>query len=127
ATTLTAPASGNWSITVPQIARNVQLEVGETATPFEVRNIQQELAMCQRYYWRMGENFQFYKKLAWRSLMLYHPVHMRAAPSQTQIFYDTQGDVTGAILRTTTQAAYYDFANGLEAMIQACFEFSSEL
>lgn len=50
AATLTAPASGNWTVTVPQSARNIQLELGETATPFEVRNVQQELAMCQRYY-----------------------------------------------------------------------------
>ncbi|MCQ4052361.1 prophage tail fiber N-terminal domain-containing protein [Aeromonas sp. SG16] len=50
AATLTAPASGNWTVTVPQSARNVQLELGETSTQFEVRNIQQELAMCQRYF-----------------------------------------------------------------------------
>ncbi len=31
----------------------VQLERGTVATPFEYRNYQQELAMCQRYYWRM--------------------------------------------------------------------------
>jgi hypothetical protein len=28
----------------------VQLEAGTVATPFEYRNYQQELAMCQRYY-----------------------------------------------------------------------------
>lgn len=124
---LTAPASGNWSITVPQTARNVQLEIGEVATPFEVRNIQQELAMCQRYYWKMIENFQFYKKLAWRSIALYHPVHMRVAPSQTQTFYDAQGDLSGITFVTTTQSAVYNFSNGNEAMIQARFEFSAEL
>lgn len=31
----------------------VQLEIGTAATPFEYRNYQQELAMCQRYYWRI--------------------------------------------------------------------------
>ena len=30
----------------------VQLEVGDTATPFEHRSYGQELALCQRYYWR---------------------------------------------------------------------------
>jgi len=30
---------------------NVQLEVGPVATPFEVRPIGSELALCQRYYW----------------------------------------------------------------------------
>ena len=29
----------------------VQLEVGDTATPFEHRSYGQELALCQRYYW----------------------------------------------------------------------------
>ncbi len=31
----------------------LQVERGTVATPFEYRNYQQELAMCQRYYWRM--------------------------------------------------------------------------
>ena len=30
----------------------VQLEVGDTATPFEHRSYGQELALCQRYYWK---------------------------------------------------------------------------
>jgi len=33
----------------------VQLEVGENATPFENRMYSQELAMCQRYYWKIAE------------------------------------------------------------------------
>jgi hypothetical protein len=34
----------------------VQLEIGTIATPFEYRNYQQELAMCQRYCYRLGAN-----------------------------------------------------------------------
>ena len=33
---------------------NVQLEVGDTATPFEHRSYGQELALCQRYYQAFG-------------------------------------------------------------------------
>jgi hypothetical protein len=32
----------------------VQLERGTVATPFEFRNYAQELALCQRYYWRLN-------------------------------------------------------------------------
>jgi hypothetical protein len=39
-----AQTSGTWTID------NVQLEAGPLATPFERRNITQELANCQRYY-----------------------------------------------------------------------------
>jgi hypothetical protein len=40
-----ANLSGNyWAVT------GIQLETGEVATPFEMRSIGQELALCQRYY-----------------------------------------------------------------------------
>jgi len=39
-----ASANGSWEIT------GVQLEVGDTATPFEHRSYGDELARCQRYY-----------------------------------------------------------------------------
>ena len=39
-----ATTSATWQIT------GVQLEVGDTATPFEHRSYGQELALCQRYY-----------------------------------------------------------------------------
>jgi hypothetical protein len=32
----------------------VQLEVGDTATPFEHRSYGQELALCQRYFTKLG-------------------------------------------------------------------------
>ena len=34
---------------------DVQFEQGETATKFERRHIQQETALCQRYYWRFTD------------------------------------------------------------------------
>ena len=48
---ITSPASGDW--TLPDIAvtaRLIQLELGDTATPFEHRSYGDELARCQRYY-----------------------------------------------------------------------------
>ena len=42
-----ANLSGNyWAVT------GIQLETGEVATPFEMRSFGQELALCQRYYYR---------------------------------------------------------------------------
>jgi hypothetical protein len=42
-----ASATNNyWQIT------GVQLEVGDTATPFEFKSVEDELLECQRYYWR---------------------------------------------------------------------------
>jgi hypothetical protein len=47
-TNLAAATNNYWQIT------GVQLEVGAVATPFEFKPIEQELAECQRYYWRVG-------------------------------------------------------------------------
>lgn len=44
----TAGANDEYFIT------GVQLEVGETATPFEHRSYGEELALCQRYYYKIG-------------------------------------------------------------------------
>ena len=49
-TQLTSPASGNWKIVVAQGATNIQLELGNVATPFELRSINYEIAECQRRY-----------------------------------------------------------------------------
>ena len=67
----------------------VQLEVGETATPFEHRSYGDELARCQRYGWRIAEGLQ--KRVAtgvWNNstsadIIWPLPVQMRAAPTLT--------------------------------------------
>ena len=46
---IASTASATWQIT------GVQLEVGDTATPFEHRSYADELARCQRYYYRIGD------------------------------------------------------------------------
>ncbi len=51
---ITSPASGDWTLpNIPITATNVQVEEGLEATPFEVRPIGFELALCQRYYLNM--------------------------------------------------------------------------
>ncbi len=48
---ITSPASGDWTLPdIPVTARLIQLELGDTATPFEHRSYGDELQRCQRYY-----------------------------------------------------------------------------
>jgi hypothetical protein len=49
-TNLAAATNNYWQIT------GVQLEVGPNATEFEFKSFGQELAECQRYYWRESRN-----------------------------------------------------------------------
>jgi hypothetical protein len=66
----------------------VQLEIGTSATPFERRLYNQELANCQRYYWKYnGTNANIG---GWRSsgagcyITFQNPVDMRTTPSFTK-------------------------------------------
>lgn len=64
----------------------VQLEVGDTATPFEHRNYGDELARCQRYYQRFaGSNAGIMnhhnRTTTARYGVLHHPVEFRATPT----------------------------------------------
>lgn len=74
----------------------VQLEKGTSATPFEYRNYQQELAMCQRYCYVLtrtttqasGGNLDTFGGVGncWSTVgqfYIQHPVKMRTAPSTT--------------------------------------------
>jgi len=79
-----ANLSGNyWAVT------GIQLETGTVATPFEMRNIGQELALCQRYYYKIkGEatgQVPFGIATVWSAtesiLVNQFPVRLRAAPT----------------------------------------------
>lgn len=49
-TNITSPASGDWKIVVAQGATNVQVEEGNVATSFELRDITHETMQCKRYF-----------------------------------------------------------------------------
>jgi hypothetical protein len=75
-----------WKVT------GVQLEVGDTATPFEHRSYGQELPLCQRYYYRMGDGTAFGSAQSGSGTNAYlyaytfrHPVPMRAAPTMSLV------------------------------------------
>ena len=68
----------------------VQLEVGSTATPFERRLYNQELANCQRYYWKwipttaynmIGSGYCSSTTVAYATVT--NPATMRSAPTLT--------------------------------------------
>ena len=80
-TNIMASTSNDWFIT------GVQLEVGEKATPFEHRSYGDELARCQRYYYKYAEGASkdigvgaFYNSTLF-AFSVNFPVSMRAAPT----------------------------------------------
>jgi len=68
----------------------VQLEAGTVATPFERRSYGQELALCQRYYYRLtldiAGRFGVGQCTSTTTALIYTPffVSMRAAPSSVE-------------------------------------------
>jgi len=77
---LIGTASATWQIT------GVQLEVGDTATPFEhPRSYGDELARCQRYYYRLGGSGRASTPGASNASQgyadIFFPVTMRTSPS----------------------------------------------
>jgi len=77
----TAGANDYYEIT------GVQLEVGDTATPFEHRSYGQELALCQRYYYKFGDgtyfkgNYVLSSGNGLREFTFTHPTTMRSTPT----------------------------------------------
>jgi hypothetical protein len=69
----------------------VQAEIGEVATPFEYRSYAEELALCQRYYWRKSGLGSVYTGMgsgvasSSTSARVYidHPVPMRVQPTHS--------------------------------------------
>ena len=96
-----AAATNNyWQIT------GVQLEVGDTATPFEFLPAQTELAQCQRYYVNMysfGAVGSFYSSTQCKVSFTF-PVTMRTTAGGTIKAgpYTDMIEQTGAALRTPT-------------------------
>ena len=99
----------------------VQLEVGSQATPFEHRSFGEELALCQRYYWKSfnystapadnistGDglhsdgfgNWTAFSSTGIRSAFIYNPVAMRNEPTVTLF--------SSARANTANTPAFYD-------------------
>ena len=91
----------------------IQLEVGSQATPFEHRSFGQELALCQRYYYKSMDGspadniptsddtsgngymgFAMYSNSAGRTPYFYFPVEMRADPTVT-VYSSARANTSG--------------------------------
>jgi len=80
-----------WQIT------GVQLEVGDTATPFEHRSYGDELARCQRYYYDTELSMVIYATAnGFYGVPVTHPVEMRASPA---------GNISGGNLQAGANAS----------------------
>ena len=86
----------------------VQLEVGSVATPFEHRQYGQELALCQRYYWKMAINGVYQSVVLrpdWsRVFYILFKQTMRSAPTATYTY-----DADGSGATATTPALSTDY------------------
>ena len=99
----------------------VQVEVGSQATPFEQRSFGEELALCQRYYWKslnyatapadnIGNSdglhsdgfgsWTAFSSTGIRSAFIYNPVAMRGDPTVTLF--------SSARANTANTPAFYD-------------------
>jgi hypothetical protein len=89
----------------------VQLEIGSTATPFERRLYNQELANCQRYYWRVNAQSSYtpYGN-GWNAstsagqMVVKHPVTMRSKPTSIDysLLSSTQLGASEALVATAS-------------------------
>ena len=121
--------NATWYIT------GVQIEVGKNATEFEHRSYGEELALCKRYYQKMGDTntneitlggYSVSGSGIYDSIQL--PVEMRAVPTLTQVgtFYTVNSGQPGSlsghrgrkgfgIARTTTGTGNYLLASNANA------------
>lgn len=101
----------------------VQLEVGTTATNFEVRDYGRELKMCQRYYTKTGYCLMGYSVVnagAYGFNCISFPTAMRATPTMaigsqqdggtySSLGFD-RGDTNGVRLQWATASGFASFA-----------------
>jgi len=114
---ITASTSNYWAIT------GVQLEAGDTATPFEHRSFGQELALCQRYYAKSGgvnSHATDYNGALYLGDVRFKTT-MRATPTVT-IF----GDGSQGIVGNQDTEQFYFFRSGSSTYITA-WNASAEL
>ena len=99
----------------------LQLEVGDTATPFEHRSYGDELAKCQRYTWRVTGTGLYYRfgvgfctSTTAGNVSLSFPQRMRSQPSLSYSGTFAVHHGTGPSVSTTTSITYDTQAQGVD-------------
>ena len=93
------PDNNRVIVVVRNDANNIQLERGNTATPFQVRNIAVEALMCMRYYERMVQTGGTYDVAMNMSLM----VSLGRFPDNTPSSYRAIGSMTYLVPKQRAQ------------------------
>jgi hypothetical protein len=127
----TSNAAATWQIT------GVQLEAGDTATPFEHRSYGQELALCQRYFQQLaGNGASVHAHTLWTystlngSSYVFFPTTMRAPPTGAVI--GTTQNVSGGSVGSDKWSIYYNGAwrgcnfISINTLSQAGFRFDAD-
>ncbi len=105
--TPTGTSTGNDGITI----NGMQLEIGPVATPFEHREVEQELAYCQRYFFQINETSTAIIAAGAvgaanaETFFIPLPVQMRAAPTVSVVAGSFAVQVSGATAAVSGFAA----------------------
>ena len=115
----TTEGQRNWLDTVGNdfYLTGVQAELGKNATEFEHRSIAEELALCQRYFYKIGGTQNkiigpaFSPATTEVTLMVSHPVTMRTSPTSVTVV-GTNNNNTDFFFRTINNTGVALTGNG---------------
>jgi hypothetical protein len=108
----------------------VQLEVGDQATPFEHRSFGEELALCQRYFFKpdvSGNNSAMITASndAYRRIYMHYPTEMRADPTATITW--SAGSSPSGTIGTSYSYHYVYLGNTTSTAYVSAHKYDAEL
>ena len=110
----------------------VQLEVGTKATPYELQIYSDQLAQCQRYYFKKNNSgMRMFSSASngYRQAFICFPVTMRATPTVSNLSATGTGSGTIASFQTTSQVggAEVNVGNTTDVLDWNTADFAAEL